>query len=202
MGPPPGVPAGPPAGIPAGPPAAATSHIPQGAALGKPDGLPGSAKSIGPEVSASASANAQNDPSLADAASLLKQLNAAHASDTGLVHASSKSIVGALGIYKTSTLSAQTDVNTYTQAVANDQQAVTDAQQALTDAQNAMPFDQAAVDTAQANLTAAQNQLAADQSSLTAAQQAVTDAQTQLASSTKTTLTPEVIGDVNSLLGI
>lgn len=141
-GPPQGVPAGPPSGVPAGPPAVATSHIPQGAPLGKPDGLPDSAASIGSDVSGSAAADVQGDPSLAKAASMLEQLNAAHASDTGLAHASPNSIVGALAAYK---------------------QAVIDA--------------------------------AGDTTALTAAQD-------QLATSTHTTLTPDVITNLNTLLGV
>lgn len=215
-GPPAGIPMGPPAGVPHGPPAGVPHGPPQGVPQGKPQGLPDSATSIGANVHASASAHAAapHDPSLEKGASLLGKLNAAHASDTALAHASSKSVVGALATYKSSTLSAQADVSTYTEAVATDQanvaadqKAITDAQQALTEAQNAN--DQAAIDAANADLAAAQNQLAtdqsqlsADQASLAAAQQAIVDAQTTLSSSTNKTLTPEVVAKLNALLGI
>lgn len=199
-GPPAGIPSGPPASIPHGPPSIATNHIPHGVAPGKP---------------ATAGQAAPNN-GVGSAASLLKKLNAAHASDTALQHASDKSVVGAIGKYKSETLTAEADVSKYTGLVTQDQASVDAAQQAVNDAQTAYnaalaanPVDQAAVDAAKATLDAAnatlasaQQQLAADQASLASAQQAIVDAQTQLASSTNTTLTPDVISKLNSLLGI
>lgn len=184
-GPPAGIPHGPPAGITAGPPSAATSHIPEGVTMGAQG-----------DVGASAANHASDTGA---AASLLKQLNAGHASDTGLAHASSKSIVGAIGAYKTATLSAQADVSAYTVKVQEDQTSV-DAAQTAYDAVD--PTDTTALADAQATLDAAKAQLAADQASLDAANLAVTDAQTQLSSSTNVTLTPEVVGKLDNLLGI
>ena len=55
---------------------------------------------------------------------------------------------------------------------------------------------------ANAQLTADQNQLTADQASLDAANQSILDAQTALESSTNTTLSPEVVAQLNTLLGL
>lgn len=195
---PPSIPHGPPVGIPSGPPAVATAHIPQGVATGRPAN-PGSAAS-----------------SVGAAAKLLGKLNAAHASDTALEHASSKSVVGAIAVYKSDTVTAQADVAKYSDLVIQDQAAVDAGQLAVNTAQAALDAakaaatpDQAVIDAAQttlntatANLATANQQLSADQVSLAAAQTGILDAQTALATSTNKTLTPATITSLNNLLGI
>jgi chromosome segregation ATPase len=191
--------------VTAGPPAAATGRIPQGVTAGKPD----SPSSRGQQAGAKAS-------DMGKAASLLKKLNAAHASEQGLAHASSKSVVGALREYKSDTVEAQEAIASYTDAVAKDQAAVSDAEAAVAKAQtdlaaaeSASPTDQAAIDAAkaaladaQADLTAAQTQLSTDQAALADAQSDLLAAQTTLADATDTTLTSETIVALNSLLGL
>src|SRR5439155_15245808 len=91
---------GPPPTVTMGPPAGAMSHVPNGVANGF---------------------NANSG--LAQAANLLGNLNAAHASANGLAHASPNSIVGKLSIYKSQ----------MTTALSNEQ-----AAQAAVDADNAV----------------------------------------------------------------
>jgi hypothetical protein len=111
MGPPAGVTMGPPASVTLGPPAAAPAHIPDGVPLGQPATLPqgdaaSSGDSIGATVGASARANAgadagvSTDSGIENAASLLGNLNAAHASEQGMANAAAGSIVGEIAAYK------------------------------------------------------------------------------------------------------
>ena len=58
-------------------------------------------------------ARAAGDESLGKGASLLGKLNAAHASQAAFDHASPKSVVGALALYKKTTLAANADIATY-----------------------------------------------------------------------------------------
>jgi len=161
--------------------------------------------------------NAANaDPSVAKAAAELGKLNAAHASATALDHASPKSIVGAISAYKSATVTAQAAVTKYTALVHQDDGTVTADQVALTNAQNALAAlknsptttpqqlasAQAAVTNAQTTLNAANAQLTSDQASLSSAQASIVSAQNTLASETNKPLTPGVIAQLNSLLGI
>lgn len=129
MGPPAGVTMGPPAGVTMGPPAAAMAHIPNGVPLGRPADVSNmgtnasSGDTIGSTVSASASANGQNQEASssanaadAQAANILGNLNAAHASSTAFAHASSKSIVGEIAAYKTAMEAALSETDTTQQA--------------------------------------------------------------------------------------
>jgi uncharacterized membrane-anchored protein YjiN (DUF445 family) len=176
---------GPPSGVTQGPPDVATSHIPD---------------TTGPGT----------DSSVADAANLLGNLNAGHASEQGLEHASSHSIVGAIEEYKTSVTAAQADITKYTDLVNTDTQNLQDAQTALNTfcATNTCPI----TDNTDPNygtyndlnqaVTDATNQLTSDQNSLDAANAAVTDAQNTLADSANKELTPDAIDRLNALLGI
>lgn len=224
--PPAGVPVGPPAGIPNGPPAGVPHGPPTSLPVSPPVSVPSPHASIGVDASANASAHGANaaadvhggtnDSTLANGASYLKSLNAAHASATALQHASSKSIVGKLAIYKQAVVQGNANVTKYTSLVATDQTAVADAQKAVDSAQAkldtlnaATPPDTTAIAQAQADLNAAkatlataQQTLAADQASLAAAQQSILDAQSTLAATTNVNLTPAAVARLNTLLGI
>jgi hypothetical protein len=196
-GPPASVTMGPPASVTMGPPAGALAHIPQGVPMGKPADLP-------------------PDAGVGNAAHLLGSLNAAHASPTALEHASPNSMVGAIAIYKNATITAEAAVTKYTGLVSADQTAVTDAQANLTSAEDALTAlknsgtatqqqltdAQTAVTDAQTALDAANTQLSADQASLASAQADIVSAQTTLAARANKPLTPDVISQLNSLLGI
>jgi len=155
---------GPPAGATFGPPAAATAHIPNGVANGQ-----------------------AGDNGVAEAANLLGNLNAAHASSTALAHASPKSIVGALAAYKTSVSTATANLN------AAEAQLATDQAKLATDTANNAPA---------ATITADNQAIANDQAAIAAAQAAITAAQNTLALRANKPLTPDVIAKVNSLLGL
>lgn len=223
-GPPPSVTMGPPAGVTMGPPAAAMAHIPNGVPLARPVVPQGAAAkagvTIGSGVSGSATAGisttADADPSIANAAAELGKLNAAHASPIAQQHASPKSVVGAIAVYKSATVAAQAAVTKYTASVNQDNATVTAAQVTLTNAQNALTAlqnsgtataqqltdAQTAVNNAQAALNTANSQLEYDQASLSAAQASIVSAQNTLAASTNKALTPSVIAQLNVLLGI
>ena len=98
-------------------PAATAARVPQGNANGQ------TARSSQGGGNASKAATA---PGLAKTpkdvqrgASLLKKLNAAHASDRALERASDKSIVGAIADYKEDAKQALADIDTYTDKVAD-----------------------------------------------------------------------------------
>lgn len=206
-GPPAGVPMGPPAGVPAGPPSGVThgppSSVTSNTTHGKPANLAGSPSTNAASDSAS---------SVGKAASLLKQLNAGHASANGMQHASSKSIVGAIYAYKTSTVSAQTAIDKYTPLVKQwtttvnaDKAAVTKAQNYLDSLSTTDPnYAQAKTDlqTAQDQLAADQKTLDGYQSQLTQAQNDLQAAQDTLQTSTNVQLSPDVVKQLNTLLGI
>jgi chromosome segregation ATPase len=182
-----------------GPPTAVSNHIPPGEALGRPSNLPPGA-----------------DPGIADAANLLGNLNAAHASPNAMAHASPNSIVGAIAAYKKATITADAAVTKYTGLVSQDQAAANTAQTNLTTAQNnlttlqnsgtattqQLASAQAAVDSAKAALNTANAQLSADQASLASAQAAVVSAQNTLALQANKPITPTVIAKLNTILGI
>ncbi len=214
-GPPAGVPMGPPASVTMGPPSSVTMGPPSSVTMGPPSSVtmgppssvtkgPPANVAMGPPAGAMAHipSGAQAAAGEAQAANLLGNLNAAHASSTALEHASSKSIVGAVAQYKTAMLSARADISKYTDLVNWDQAAVDAAQQTLTDLQNSGTATQDQIDAAQTDLTDAQTQLSADQAQLDAANAEIGSAQTQLASSSNKELTPDAIAQVNALLGI
>ncbi len=153
-----GVGGGPPAAVTFGPPAAATAHIPNGVANG-----------IGVNNGVD---NGVND-GVDQAANLLGNLNAAHASPTALEHASPKSIVGALAIYKAAMTKALADLNAAEQQLATDQ------------ANNAPA-----------------SQITADENAIAAANAEITAAENALALRANKSLTGPVIAKVNMLLGI
>lgn len=147
MGPPASVTMGPPSSVTRGPSATALAHIPNGVPLGKPDVPQGTAASsgdtIGSTVSASATTNVQDpsgpasdNSSVADAADILGNLNAAHASSTALAHASSNSIVGEIAAYKTAMDTAYQDYNSGTIDYTTYQGDVSTAQTNLSTASN------------------------------------------------------------------
>lgn len=216
-----GGPGGPPASVTMGPPASAMHGPPSTVTQGPPATAtqgPPSAATQGPPAGATHVPNglAKGHADIDKAANLLGNLNAAHASDKALEHASPKSVVGAIAAYKKATVTAKADVVKYTDLVAADQTAVNSAQAAVdasaaklaelqaapTPDTDAIAAAQAQLATDQAALASAQQQLAADQASLDAAQTAVTAAQTALAERANKPLTEEVIAQLNTLLGI
>ena len=68
---------------------------------------------------------------------MLGELNAAHASQTALHHASPKSVVGALSSYKKATLAANADIASFTDLVNATQAKITTDTKAVADAQAA-----------------------------------------------------------------
>jgi len=156
-----------------------------------------------------ADAHGQSD-SHGSVASSLGALNAAHASDTALAHASPNSRVGRIAAYRDAALAAQ-------DAAA----AAAGADQAVTDAQTAYDAAFAAADTnldgvvdandtptpeQQDALTAAETALADAQAAAATVDQAATDAQaaadTALADAANKPVTDQVVDAVNDLLGI
>jgi hypothetical protein len=187
----------PPAGVPHGPP--------PGVSFGHTEKAGEGAESAMPKDTTHASesdADAASDPGVAKAANLLGKLNAAHASSSALSHASPKSIVGAIAIYKSTTLAAQASVKKFSALVNQDQAAVNADQTTLNQLKTSSAASQAQISAAQAALTSDQQKLASDQAQLAAAQAAIVSAQNALASRTNKPLTPTVIAKLNALLGI
>ncbi len=214
MGPPSGVRMGPPEGVTMGPPSSVTEGTAAGAgaageafrgrALGNTARF-NSNHSLSTSVRSGDSAGAsvgESSNSLANAAKFLGKLNAAHASNTALSHASPRSVVGALANYKSQTLSAQSQIDTYTSLVNRDQLAVSSAQAQLTSLEHSGTASQTQISQAQAQLNAAQQQLSSDQAQLSAAQAELVSAQNTLQTTTNRQLTPQVIARLNALLGI
>lgn len=120
---------------------------------------------------------ASNGNSHGSTASKLGALNAAHASETALMHANPNSRVGKIAAYKEAEIEAQAlqaEAEALAEAAATADQAISDANQALTDAQQALADAQAL--NADAELA---NDVPQDQ--VDALSQAVADAETDLA---------------------
>lgn len=185
---PPAIPKGPPPGVGRAPtavtavPTAATVRVPQGRANGH--GSAALAKPVATGKSATAPGLAKVPKDVAKGASLLKKLNAAHASDRALERASDKSIVGAIGEYKTNTKEALADIETFTDLVEAGTIKVNELTQDLADAQTAVNTAQSAVDAAQAKLDAANAANPVDPAAVQAATTELTAANTQLTEAT------------------
>jgi len=201
-GPPGGVPMGPPAGVTMGPPAGVTMGPPAGVTMGPPSGVtqgPPAGVTHGPST---ASLNGHAATGKGEAANLIGNMNAAHASEMGLEHASSNSVVGALDDYRKTVAGAREDIATYTDAVEQDQIAVDEAQAALDDLVDSGTATQQQIEQAEADLATAQDQLATDQGLLDGAQAEVTQAETDLASVSNKELGPDEFDKINELLGL
>src|SRR5215470_7704164 len=98
-------------------------------------GGPPSTVTMGPPAAVNHVPNG-NDNGIGQAASLLGDLNAAHASSTALEHASSNSIVGAIALYKAAMMKALADLKAAQQA--NDQNAINAANAEIMAAENAL----------------------------------------------------------------
>lgn len=163
-----------------------------------------------------------DDESQGSTASSLGALNAAHASDTALAHASPNSRVGKIAAYKAAALAAKTanqavtnaqaTVDTDKQAVTADKQALANAQAAL-DAAVAANADPATISSLTATRDAAQTQLTTDQATLATDKATLANAQTAaatadttrddaLAAAANKPITDQVVDAVNELLGI
>jgi hypothetical protein len=167
---------------------AAYAHPGHGAGGGPPAGA-----TFGPPAAAMAHipngvANGFNDNGVGAAANLLGKLNAAHASPTALAHASPNSIVGELGAYKAAMLTDEANLQSAQAAVTADEAKITS--------------DTATFGAGSSQVAADNAQLATDEAAVAAAQAAIAAEEASLAQIGNKPLTPAVIAQVNTLLGL